>query len=169
MAVVVESGIEIDFTAAAAVLRHDGVGPGCDGNTTWKGIDFRVDDTGRWLWVEVKSWDPAIVLPPRRRGGAQRSFVAKMKSKPFADEMRGKFWGTTAFLSWTARFTPSDVVFVLLFQPPRPLDKALLGTFQTRMQSLVPRTIPWTHSLTVAVMDVADWNARFPTYAARVM
>ncbi|HLO98080.1 MAG TPA: hypothetical protein VK171_05760, partial [Fimbriimonas sp.] len=117
----------------------------------------------------VKSWDPAVILPPKRRGGAQRSFVSKMKSQPFADEMRGKFWGTTSYLSWTGSFQPSDVVFVLLLQPPRPVDKALLGTLQTRIRSLFPGTNPWTHTLAVAVMDVTDWNASFPNYAARVI
>lgn len=80
--------------------------------------------------------------------------------------MRSKFIATTAFLAWTNQFPLAPTVFVLLLEPPKPVDAALLLAFGHRMHNHIysPR---WAHMLSVAVMDLNEWNARFPDYPAR--
>ena len=97
------------------------------------------------------------------------SFICKMKSKSFTKEMRDKFLGTTAFLTWRGIFPPAPTRFVLLFQPPRPLDSALLVTFQTRIKSQIPNLSLWQEPIYVAVLDLAEWNRRYPQYPARLL
>ena len=92
-----------------------------------------------------------------------------MKSKVFALEMRNKFLGTTAFLAWTNTFTSAPTRFVLLFQPPHPLDAALLVTFQNRIKSQVPNLQVWHEPIFVAVLDLEEWNRRYPDYPARLL
>lgn len=171
MRIEAESGIEFDFSAATDLRKHDKpLIHGGEGNSVWKGIDFRVELPGEWLWIEVKSWDLSSIAPARR-GGQQRRFVSKMKSEVFGLELRSKFFGTTAFLAWTGSFQPTKVVYVLILQPPRPLDKALLVTFwDMRLKPAIPSpNPPWTHSLSCAVVDVNDWNLLYPTLPARIL
>lgn len=166
-----ESGIEFDFSKALSVKVHDkALSQGGEGNTLWKGVDFRVEVPNQSLWIEVKSWDYKII-DPWRRGGQQRSFVSKMRSQQFGNEIRSKFYGTSAFLAWTNNFQPKDTVFVILFQPPRPLDKALLGTFmQQRIAPAFPlRNAPWTHRVSCVVVDLDDWNSLYPEFPARIL
>ena len=158
MSVYKESNIEFDFTQAKTANRHN--------NSVWKGVDFCIEEpSGEWIWLEVKSWDLKHI-DPHRRGGAVRSFRAKMKSNDYANEMCGKFIGTTAFLAWKGNFVLAPTTFVLLFEPPRPLDAALLGSRITRMQSLIPRKI-WAQPLGVVVLTTGGWNERFPDYPAK--
>jgi hypothetical protein len=166
-----ESGIEFDFSKALSVRIHDKtLDQGGEGNTLWNGVDFRVELVDQSLWIEVKSWDYRRI-DPRRRGGQQRNFISKMRSKQFGNEIRSKFYGTSAFLVWTNNFQPKDTVFVILFQPPRPVDKALLGTLmQKRITPAFPRrNAPWTNELTCVVVDLADWNRLYPEFPARIL
>lgn len=168
MSVEIESGIEFDFRAADVVKKHDQpVTRGGEGNLIWKDVDFRVQLDTHWLWVEVKSWDLSRISPVRR-GGQQRRYVSKLASEEFGLELRSKFFGTTAFLAWSGTFHPSHVVYVIVIQPPRPLDKALLITFwDRRLRSAFPSlNPPWTHTLSCAVLDVNDWNRVYPEFPA---
>lgn len=167
MNVFAESNIEFDFTHAVGAIQHDKPAPG-HGNSVWKGVDFCVQDGSEQLWLEVKSWDPAY-YPARRRGGTRWSFICKMKSEAFTTEMLFKFLGTTAFLTWTNNFTLAPTTYVLLFQPPRPLDAALSGTFQSRIASRVSRPKIWHQPIYVAVLDLDEWNRRYPEYPARLL
>ena len=167
MSVFVESRIEFDFSQAINAVQHDKPAPG-HGNSVWPGVDFCLQDGAEQFWLEVKSWDPAH-LAPKDRGGNRRSFLCKLKSKAFMSEMRSKFLGTTAFLAWTNNFTPAPTRFVLLFQPPRPLDAALLVTFQSRIKAQVPNLRAWQQPIFVAVMDLDEWNRRYPEYPARLL
>ncbi len=174
MSLFVESGIEFDFTRALTVLPHDSplTGPlgfsSSDGNTTWPGVDFRIENANGWIWLEVKSWEPGRVAP-KRRGGNRRSFSSKMRSKVFGQEMRGKFLGTSAYLAWGSQFLIAPTRFILLFEPPTPLDEALLGPFMDILaeQFSVPRK--WQGNITVAAMSLSQWNRRFPDYPARIV
>jgi hypothetical protein len=165
----VESGIDFDFRTAVDLKRHDRpVAQGGEGNTIWNGVDFRVLDSVGWVWVEVKSWNPGRIAP-RYRGGNQRRFVGRMRSREFGLELRAKFLGTTSFLAWTGAFLPAPVTYVVVLQPPRPLDKALMGTFATRVRAAFPNPGPWTQALSVAVVDLADWNALYPHFPAKIL
>ncbi len=167
MSVFIERRIEFDFTSAVSVVQHDKPAPG-HGNSVWSGVDFCIEEPPDWIWLEVKSWDPTHI-PARDKGGSRWSFLCKMRSKSFTKEMRDKFLGTTAFLTWRGVFPLAPTRFVLLFQPPRPLDSALLVTFQTRIKSQVPNLTIWAQPIFVAVLDVAEWNRRYPQYPARLL
>lgn len=167
MSVFIESRIEFDFTRAVSAVPHDKPAPG-HGNSLWPGVDFCIQEGTDWLWLEVKSWDPAPILP-KDRGGSRWSFLCKMRSKEFAKEARGKFLGTTAFLAWSNRLPLAPTRYILLFEPPRPLDAALLVTFQTRLKPQVPDLAVWAAPVFVAVLDLAEWNRRYPDYPARLL
>lgn len=167
MSVFVESRIEFDFTRAISAVQHDKPAPG-HGNSVWPGVDFCLQDGVEQLWLEVKSWHLAHIAP-RSRGGSRRSFPSKIKSKAFTQEMRNKFLGTTAFLAWTNNFTLAPTRYILLFQPPRPLDAALLVTFQSRIKAQVPNLSAWAEPVFVAVLDLDEWNRRYPEYPARLL
>ncbi len=170
MSVYVESGIEFDFSSARTVIEHDKSAPTHAGgtvhkNSVWPGVDFCIEETlvgqtpAEWIWLEVKSWEPSRI-DPHRRGGNRWSFICKMKSDRFAMEMRDKFLGTTAFLAWTNNFTLAQTRFVLLFEPPTPMDSALLGSRNTRMQGRMSSKL-WVYPIRVSVLTLKGWNARF--------
>jgi hypothetical protein len=172
--VYVESNIEFDFTKAHSVIeyetlltRHPGASP-TQRNTFWPGIDFQVEESpGDAIWLEVKSWNPASV-PPKDRGGSRRSFWYKMRSERFAGEMRGKFLGASAFFLWENVPLPSNVRFLLVFEPPHPIDTPLVLAFghKVKQQMMPPRVLPWRRRIDVGALTLAEWNARFPDYPA---
>jgi hypothetical protein len=154
-----ESGIEFDFSAALSCSKHDAV------NRVWPGVDFIVEEPARWIWLEVKNWEPAA-LPPHRRGGQRRSFLSKMRSNTFFSEvLRAKFIGTSAFLALTNQHPVKDIVYVVLLESPR-LDSALKLHATTRMRGLIPRRGPWFVNVEIAVLNLADWNRLFSGYPA---
>jgi len=167
VSVFIESRIEFDFTRAVSVVPHDARAGG-QGNSVWPGVDFCIEEPPDWMWLEVKSWDPTRIAA-RDRGGSRWAFICKMKSKLFIKEVWEKFSGTTAFLAWTGAFNPAPTRFILLFQPPHRLDSALLGAFQSRLKSQMPTQGRWTHPIYVAILDVAEWNRRYPQYPARLL
>ncbi len=167
MSVFIESRIKLDFSNAVRVVPHDGRAGG-QGNSVWPGVDFCIEEGPEWIWLEIKNWDPAHI-PAKDRGGSRWSFICKMKSKAYAKEMRNKFLGTTAFLAWKGIFPLAPTRFILLFEPPRPLDSALMVTFQSRVRSQVPDLTFWAQPIFVAVLDLAEWNRRYPQYPARLL
>lgn len=167
MSVYVESKIEFDFTNAVSVAPHDSR-PGGQGNSVWPGVDFCIQEQDEWIWLEVKNWDPTHIAA-KDRGGNCWSFICKMKRKAFTKEIREKFLGTAAFLTWKDIFPLAPTRFILLFQPPHPLDSALLVTFQTRLKSQIPNLPIWEEPIFVAVVDVAEWNMRYRQYPARLL
>ena len=167
MSVFVESRIEFDFTQAASVVPHDGR-PAGQGNSVWPGVDFCIEEPPDWIWLEVKNWDPTH-FAAKDRGGSRWSFLCKMRSKSFTKDIRDKFLGTTSFLAWRGILPVAPTRFILLFQPPRPLDSALLVTFQSRIKSQVPNLTLWQQPIFVAVLDLVEWNRRYPQYPARLL
>ncbi len=175
MSVFVESDLEFDLTKARNAFNYEALLSGLPGaspaarNTFWPGIDFCIEDApDETIWLEVKSWNPASI-PPKDRGGSWRSFQSKMKSAAFAKEMRGKFLGTSSFFAWDGRAMPPVVRFILLFEPPRSIDAALLLTFgqKVKQQLMPPKTLAWRSRIEVSALTLAEWNQRFPDYPAR--
>jgi hypothetical protein len=164
VSVVVESHIEFDFTNAISVTKHDKQSG--HGNSNWDGVDFCIEDVDGSLWLEVKSWDFSQIAP-HRRGGQQRSFVHKMRSSAYTKELRAKFLGTTAYLAWTNQFQPTPTRFIMVFEPPRSIDAALLVTQNTHLKSQLPNLVKWSQPITAAVLPLSEWNTRFPDYPAR--
>lgn len=167
MSVFVESRIEFDFTNATSATQHDQPVPG-HGNSVWPGVDFCVHEGPEWIWLEVKNWNP-VHLATKNRGGNRWSFISKLKNKSFTKEIRDKFLGTTAFLAWRDIFPLAPTRFVLLFEPPHTLDAALLVTFQSRIKVQIPNLKTWREPIYVAVLDLAEWNRRYPDYPARLL
>ncbi len=46
---------------------------------------------------------------------------------------------------------------------------ALLVTFQSRVNSQIPNLRLWAEPVSVAVLDTAEWNRRYPQYPARLL
>ncbi len=175
MSALAESNIEFDFAEAYRALNYEDLLSGLPGasrnqsNTFWPGIDFHVEDTpGEVIWLEVKSWNPDSIAP-KDRGGSRWSFQCKMKSNAFAQEMRGKFLGASSFFAWDNRDLPSNVRFILLFEPPHQMDSALVLTLgqKVKQQLMPPKILPWRNRINVAALTLAEWNLRYPDYPAK--
>lgn len=157
-----ESGITFDFAEMKSVVRQDSKAEG--GHQCWAAIDFRCEtDAGDQMWIEVKSFDLKR-FPARLRGGKQREFVGKIRSGSLAEEIRGKFLGTAAYLGLTGELEAKPILFVAIIVPPRDVDKALLGALDQRLSRFIQPRLPWIARPTLAVMDLQEWNQRFPEY-----
>lgn len=166
-----ERGIEFDFTNALSAKYHDRPkGDNCDGNTLWKGVDFRVELAHESIWVEVKNW-ANTAIPEKHTERQKDDFKEKMESESFRSEVRTKFLGTTAFLAWTKNFEPKSTIYIVVLKPPIPLDPAMLSTLtQRQFASFFPRKrAPWESSLSGIVIDLTEWNRRFPEFPARIV
>ena len=152
-----ESDLSFDFSAAALCDKHDTT------NTVFPGVDFIVEETGRQIWLEVKNWEGASV-PARRRGGQRRAFLARMKSKTyFSDVLRTKFIGTCAYMTLTNTPPTKEILFIALLESPR-IDSALLSHVNTRLRGLIARPRIWHLPISAVVVNLAEWQARFPQY-----
>ena len=164
MSVFQESDLEFNFTAAVSATKHDAV------NNVFPGVDFIVnfivEETACWLWVEVKNWEGASV-PARRRGGQRWAFLAKMKSdRYFKEILRGKFTGTLAYLTLTGNPPQNAILYIALLESPR-MDSALMLHANHRLRGLVERQSLWTIPVNAAVLNLSEWHARFPDYPTR--
>ena len=183
---VVESEIEFDFSSALSCQQHDKT------HTVIDGVDFILEEGDEVIWLEVKNFEKRS-LPAKMRGGARRSFLAKLKTNRtvnkkkyrdfYIDELRAKFIGTLAAL-WLSGTPPTKpILYIVLLESPR-FDSALKLHANSRMNTLIPSRgsvkarwiVPTPVSTSfphppvrVAVMDSTDWNDRFPAYAARVL
>jgi hypothetical protein len=83
-----------------------------------------------------------------------------MLSDDYLREMRGKFLGTTAFLSWTGLLPNTPTRFILLFEPPHQLDAALLGSRMMRLREQI-QDRRWSPPVAVSVLTLSEWNSRF--------
>jgi hypothetical protein len=165
MSIYTESGIEIDLTNTPTHEKHDAI------NTVWAGVDFVIDETNRQVWLEMKSWS-SRVISPHRRGGQRRSYLSKMRGGKFPKELREKLLGTCSFLTLTGNPPSAPLLYILLLESA-PTDTALRVHMMTRLRGLVPTrgvsARPWQHPISVIVVDVAEWNVRFPQYPARLL
>ncbi len=174
MSVFVESNIKFDFTQASSAFEYQTELASLTGasattrNTFWPGIDFHIQDTETSaIWLEVKNWDPAYI-EPERRSDSQQSFLSKINSNAFAREMREKFLGTSAFFAWAGRKLPDNVHYLLMFEPPQPLDSALVLAFGHKVKQILspPKLLPWCNRINVCALTLSDWNKRYPDYTA---
>ena len=164
MRIVEESGIEFDFTNAASLALHDRARPTGEGNGTWPGVDFRVDEGARELWIEVKSW---VRKTQPERVAAEKEFPKVLASEDLRVWIVDKFLGTTAFLAWTGTFAPKEVIYVVLFDSSRRDRTALLVSFKDRLRASFPKTSPWTHRIDYVVLDLETFQTVFPHFPCR--
>ena len=174
-----ENGIAFDFGAALSCDKHDAT------HNVFDGVDFIVKEAGQFIWLEVKNFEKSS-FTPAERDEAEQKFLAKMTQRKrdkeeydfFRDELRAKFIGTAAFFWLTGVPVTMPIVYVILLKSPR-FDSALRLHATSSMRRLIPsngtKAARWTtpipfHRLAqvvnVAVVDAAEWNARFPQYPA---
>ena len=159
-----ESGIEFDFTSAVAAVRHDESPPKGEGNKVWPGVDFRVDEGSRELWIEVKSW---VRKKQAEQIAADREFPKALASEDLRMWIVDKFLGTTAYLAWTGAFVARRVLYVIVLDSPRRDRTALLGAFSQRLRASFPKTHPWTHPVVHLVTDLETFQTQFVQYPCR--
>ena len=167
MSVYTESGIAFDFSAAVSHQKHDAPLV----NQVWEGVDFIIEEPDRWIWLEVKNWEPSTMLP-RERSGARRTFLAKMRPVNgfFTQVLRAKFVGTVAFLCLTGAAPTKKVLYVMLLESPK-LDSAMKTRAGDIMRSQIPKkgplNVPWRIRVSVLVLSLADWQSTFVQYPAQ--
>lgn len=164
-----ESDLRFDFSAAVWCDKHDAT------NKVFPGVDFILQETDRQIWLEVKNWEGSSI-PARRRGGQRRSFLAKLSGNVFFKEtLRAKFIGTCAYLALTDRAVQGDILYIALLESPH-MDAALMLRATERLRSLVYRTGVWHYTdadgeripirVNAVVLNLPEWNTRFPEYPA---
>lgn len=165
MSVFREPPFEFDFTSAIGSYRHDEPLPD-DGNNFWPGVDFRVVENARHIWIEVKSWSFKAILRRADRHKASRDWRIKVDSDSLRDAIVAKFFGTTAYLYWSGLGLPSRVHYVVLLEPPNRTSAALLGPFRDRLRDQFKnaQARPWGARISYEVVDLASFQARYPNY-----
>ena len=168
MSIYEESGFQFDFTAANFSAIHDKATPH-DGNTIWKGIDFRVfENNDHQIWIEVKSWDLKRFANQPARRKAKDQFCAKLTENG-ADDIVRKFLGTTCYLAWSGLGIPQSVHYVVFLEPPDRGSRPLLGPFQDRLrgQFKQAQARDWGGRITYQVVDLAQFQRQFPNYPTK--
>lgn len=168
MSVYEESGLRFDFTSAQQSVLHDKDTPH-DGNTFWPGVDFRVFESDRELWIEVKSWSFKRIVERTERQQAKKDFARKLlesATEEFRNDIVAKFLGTTAYLVWSGKGIPQLVYYVIFLEPPNRGSRALLGPFQTRLRDQFKnaQARPWGQRIKYKVVDMAEFRKEFPAY-----
>ena len=168
MSVYKESGFTFDFGAASAIAVHDKADPH-DGNTFWPGVDFRVADGGREVWIEVKSWSYRRILDRVERRGAMKDYEAKLAQKTteeFRDEIVAKFLGTSCYLGWSGLGIQPRVLYVVFLEPPDRGSRALLGPFRDRLRDEFKnaQARPWGKRIGHCVVDLQGFQQKLPGY-----
>jgi hypothetical protein len=162
-----ESRFRFDFSAASGgATIHDKNDDGCDGNTVWPGVDFRVKEANKEVWIEVKSWSLQSILDRASRRGAHRDFTIKMAADQFRDDIVAKFLGTTSFLAWSGIGIPQKVNFVVFLEPPNRATRALLSPFKDRLRDEFKnaQARAWGRKLGFMVVDFELFTSEFPAY-----
>jgi hypothetical protein len=166
MNIVEESGILFNFERALRVFNHDKTDG--DGNNIWNGVDFRIELEEEEIWLEVKNWNNSAI-PEHHKAEAAAKASNQFLSKEFARELRAKFYGTSAYLSWTGQFQPKNTIFVILLEVKHlDLDSPLRLTLHERtISALFPGgSNRWTHRLRGGIVDLKGWNQWYPTMPA---
>ena len=170
-----ESGFWFDFTAANHSAIHDKGSPDednsnaatpRDGNTFWRGVDFRVTEDTRAIWVEVKGWNSRQIFQQGRRGASRLDFERRLKANELRDEIIDKFLGTTSYLAWSGMGLPDRVFYVVFLEPPDRGSAPLLLPFRDRLRdefkNAQART--WGRRIEYEVVDLARFQTLFPNY-----
>jgi hypothetical protein len=164
MSIYVESGIEINLTAAQSCETHENY-------YIWSGVDCIIIEEFQQIWLELKNWN-AQEIEDERRDAVRNDFLTKMQSDTYPKKLLDKFLGTCSFLTLTGTPPNAPISYVLLFECP-PIDNALRSHLMTRIERLVmPEEIaerPWSHPISVMVVDITRWNSLFDQYPARLL
>ena len=171
MSIYEESGFLFDFTSASNSTIHDKAFPN-DGNTFWPGVDFRVFEGHREVWIEVKSWRRKLVHDKVERRTTQKDFARKLiddAASEFRDDIVSKFLGTTSYLAWSGNDIPRAVLYIVFLEPPNRGSRPLLLSFQDRLRDQFKnaQTRSWGKRIAYRVVDMAGFQELFPHYAVK--
>lgn len=162
MATADESNIRFDF-GDTYFVRH---GQDGDGNTNWKGVDFRIQLKEGWLWLEVKNWNPPASksIPAEIREVIDTDYQDKTKDETLTQDLVSKFLGTTAFLAWKEGFKPQKVDYVALLVGPPGIDAAQISGFNDNLSSHTGN-----HVKARVISNLEDWNRIYPKFPATLI
>ena len=168
MSVYQESGFQFDFTAAVQSVIHDKDLPH-DGNTFWPGVDFRVFEDDREVWIEVKSWSFKLILDKIERRQAKKDYQNKLlgdAAGEFRRDIVEKFLGTSCYLAWAQHSMPQEVYYVVFLEPPNKGSQPLLGPFQDRLRDQFKnaQARPWGKRIKYRVVNIEQFQKEFPNY-----
>jgi hypothetical protein len=173
-----ESGFWFDFTAAGHSTIHDKLGPdednpdaaiARDGNTFWRGVDFRVMEDSREVWVEIKSWSTRKINQQMAWRSVNKDYKTRTKANELRDEIIDKFLGATSYLTWSGTGVPNRVFYVVFLQPPNRRSTPLLGPFRDRLRDEFKnaQNRSWGSRIAYQVVDLAMFQTIFPDYPVR--
>jgi len=164
MSVYDEPPFRFDFSTANDSVKHD-----APPHNIWRGVDFRVMETSREVWVEVKSWKFKAMQDRTERKRSQGDYNQKFlknKVNEFRDEIITKFLGTTSYLAWSQIGVPSRVYYIVFLEPPNRGSQALIGPFQDRVRNEFKnvQTLSWGRRIQYKVVNLAEFQREFPNY-----
>ena len=165
MSIYTESGFQFDFDAALHSVIHDKADPH-EGNTFWPGIDFRIFEDNRQVWIEVKSWSTKQIHRQGQQRSAHQDFTHKMKADEFREDIFNKFLGTTSYLAWSEIGIPNRVFYIVFLEPPSRGSAPLLNVFQDRLRNEFKnaQAAAWGRKIEYEVVSLARFQALFPNY-----
>lgn len=162
MSVLTEGQLEFDFPAAIQAMQFDDGTHGL--SHCMKAVDFIVELTDRYLFIEVKDpflalRDPAVAPYAEE---ARRKFLARLTSDELARELTGKYRDSFLF-RWAEERLDKDVYYIVLLEIPSLGPPEYLA-FTERLKQLIPANgapSSWARPLVqgVAVLNIASWNA----------
>ena len=167
MAILTESGIQFDFGDTRVIVPYDPnrLEDEMDSAHPWKNIDFRIQiSENEWIWLEVKCLPNNI--PPEHRQKQEEHFLEKLNSGQLVSELRNKFLGTTAYLSWSKEFHLVKTHYICLLEAPGVLNIAHLKTLNDQLSRDIPN-LGWAVELSTIVLDLKLWNKRFSHFKAQ--
>ena len=168
MSIYEEPPFRFDFSAATHSVKHDKPSPD-DWNSFWPGVDFRVLESNREVWIEVKSWKRKTLRDRTERIRIQSDFDAKFVNKQvaeFRDDIVAKFLGTTCYLAWSQIGVPDRVYYVVLLEPPNRGSNPFLLTFARHLRDgfKEAQARSWGRRIQYKVVNLAEFQREFPNY-----
>lgn len=168
MSVYREKNLRFDFSSAQGSVIHDKAEPH-DGNTFWDGVDFRVFEPDREIWIEVKDWKFGRGSDRTVRNQRRIEFNQKFLDdhlKEFRNDIVHKFLGTTCYLTWSHKGIPERVQYVVLLEPPNVGSQPLVESFALELRDAFKnaQARSWGRRITYKVVDLEQFKTEFPQY-----
>lgn len=161
-----EPPFSFDFSLAKQCARHDKPSPE-DGNTFWPGVDFRIIESNREVWIEVKSWKCKSLQNRTERKRIQSDFDKKFVNKDideFRDAIVSKFLGTTCYLAWSGIGVPNKVCYIIFLEPPNRGSNPFLLTFARHLGNGFKnaQARSWGRRIQVKVVNMTEFQRELP-------
>ena len=164
MTVFTEGHLQIAIDNAISVRKFDDSNHGL--SHCMKAVDFIIELTDRYLFIEFKDPD-APHIPPRDRAEFVESLSEGRRDEDFKYKYRDSF-----LYEWASgRADKSIYYLVLIAQSNLSLgDMTRRSTALERILPLrLPNSVNWTRSIVdgCGVFNIDSWNRYFPDYPVR--